>query len=394
MENVSRWAAFLFVFLCVYGSFHLYLLIKVKRAFYVEGWTYILLLAILLFLLLAPIQARVLEGQGYATLSWIVLWIGFVWMGLLFLFVCLGIPLDVYHFSLGSFQQVFNADWTHLMLSRRQNVTLLAALAGGMFIYGAYAAYEVQIRHHVVHSTKLPESIGRIRIVQISDLHVGPMTYPGRLNPVLSAIRAAEPDILVSTGDLVDGMHPDLSTIAAEFKNLPAPMGKFAVTGNHEFYMDIQAAVQFTQSAGFTLLRGSAMEIADHIIMAGVDDPAGGPGADATEARMLKNLPEDRFAILLKHRPVVAPSDGGRFDLQLSGHTHKGQIFPFRQLVKLVYPQYAGWYSTGQHSHLYVNRGTGTWGPPIRILAPAEITIIDLVSGKGDAGTTVNTFYN
>jgi hypothetical protein len=263
------------------------------------------ILAIFLFLLLAPIQARVLEGQGYATLSWIILWIGFVWMGLLLLFVCLGIPLDAYHLSLGSLQQLFNADWTHLMLSRRQNVTLVAALAGGLFIYGAYAAYEVQVRHHILHSAKIPESTGRIRIVQISDLHVGPMTYPGRLNPVLSAIRAAEPDILVSTGDLVDGMHPDLSTIAAEFKNLPAPLGKFAVTGNHEFYRDIQSAAQFTQAAGFTLLRGSAMKIADHIIMAGVDDPAGGPGADAAEARMLENLSEGS----IRH-PAQTPARG------------------------------------------------------------------------------------
>ncbi len=385
MENVSRWAAFLFIFLCIYGSFHLYLLMKVKRAFYVEGWTYILIIAVLLFLLIAPLQARVLEGQGHTTLAWVLLWIGYVWMGLLFLFVCLGVPLDAYHLAICSLQQLFNTDWTHLMLARRQHVTLVAAAACALFVYGAYTAYQVQTRHHIVHSTKIPESVDRIRIVHISDLHVGPMTYPGRLNPILAAIRAAEPDILVSTGDLVDGTHPDLATIAGDLKALPATLGKFAVTGNHEFHVDTPAAVQFTQAAGFTLLHGSALEVAHNIVVAGMDGPAGGPGADATGLRILKNLAEDRFVILLKHRPVIAPTDGRRFDLQLSGNTHKGLAYALRPLMNLVYPPFARWYQAGSHNNLYVNRGTGTWGPPIRILTPPEITIIDLVSVKGDS---------
>jgi uncharacterized protein len=380
MGSLSRWAVFLAVFLCVYGSLHLYLLVKVRRAYHVEGWGHILLVMVLLFLMLTPIQARLLDVQGHALSALMMTWIGYLWMGYVFIFVCLAIPLDAYHSAAATLQQLFNADWTHIMLSRRQNMALTAAVTAGLMLYGAYAAFQVPVNHITLPSTKVPEAAGRVRIVQISDLHLGPMTYPGRLGPILNAIREARPDVLVSTGDLVDGPLRDGATVAGLLRALPAPMGKFAVIGNHEFYLGIQSATQFTQSAGFTLLRGESVQLADGIVLAGVDDPTGGRPQGATENALLAAVPDDHFAILLKHRPVLEHADDRRFDLQLSGHTPKGQIFPFGLLIGLVYPLKAGWHPSGPGSHIHVNRGTGTWGPPIRILAPPEITVIDLVS--------------
>jgi predicted MPP superfamily phosphohydrolase len=104
----------------------------------------------------------------------------------------------------------------------------------------------------------------------------------------------------------------------------------------------------------------------------------GGEG-DATESALLESLPRERFVILLKHRPALLPDSTGRFDLQLSGHVHKGQIFPFNLITHLAYPVKMGLSSAGAGSHLYVSRGSGTWGPPMRVLAPPEVTIIDLL---------------
>jgi hypothetical protein len=113
-----------------------------------------------------------------------------------------------------------------------------------------------------------------------------------------------------------------------------------------------------------------------------VDDPAGGEYANTDEPAVLSAIPEGRFALLLKHRPYVDEKSLGLFDLQLSGHTHKGQIFPFTLVVKLLFPVDAGRVNMENGSTLYVSRGTGTWGPPIRFLSPPEVTVIDLVPSK------------
>ncbi|MEJ2068644.1 MAG: metallophosphoesterase, partial [Deltaproteobacteria bacterium] len=120
------------------------------------------------------------------------------------------------------------------------------------------------------------------------------------------------------------------------------------------------------------------------IFVAGVDDDAAkryGLSQGRTEGDLLSQAPVDRFVLLLKHRPHLVPQGQRGFDLQLSGHTHGGQIFPFSLFVKMLYPEYAGLMELEGGKHLYVSRGCGTWGPPIRLFAPPEITIIDLVHG-------------
>lgn len=128
------------------------------------------------------------------------------------------------------------------------------------------------------------------------------------------------------------------------------------------------------------MLRGEAVEVAG-IYIAGVDDPAGkqfGKPNGNSERGLLSGLDHDKFKILLKHRPLVSNDGTGLFDLQLSGHTHKGQIFPFSLVTKFYYPKHAGFLDLKNGSHLYVSRGSGTWGPPIRFLSPPEVTVIEL----------------
>jgi len=303
-------------------------------------------------------------------------------MAYLFLFVCLAMPIDVYHLIVSGLQQLFNVDWTNITMLRRNNLALVAACAGGVMIYGAYAAYQVGIEHISLHSDKIPEATGRVRIVQLTDLHLGPMLYPGRLNPILAAIRTAQPDILVSTGDLIDGSFRSDRDVAVELNALPAKLGKFAVSGNHENYYGMEKAMAFTRAAGFKPLRGEGVEIGNGVVIAGMDDPPEGQSTFNKENELLSLLPRDQFRILLKHRPVFDESRTDHFDLQLSGHGHKGQIFPFTLIVKLFYPMCDGLYRIADNGYLYASRGTGTWGPPIRFLAPPEITIIDLLPAR------------
>jgi len=172
--------------------------------------------------------------------------------------------------------------------------------------------------------------------------------------------------------------------MADKINDVRTPYGKYAVTGNHEFHAGIGRSLAFAEEAGFTVLRGEKLEIPGLIIMAGVDDVRanrfGGHGK-TSEKQLLSDLPENQFTILLKHRPLVESGSEGLFDLQLSGHTHGGQIFPFSLLIKLLYPIDKGLLPLRDGVFLYVNRGSGTWGPPMRFLVPPEVTIIDLVHG-------------
>jgi hypothetical protein len=179
----------------------------------------------------------------------------------------------------------------------------------------------------------------------------------------------------------VDGELDGVAGLAEILRGIPAPRGKFAVLGNHEYYAGIDRAIAFTRESGFTLLRDESVTIGDAVRIAGVDDPAGARFArtgGTSEAALLGNRPDGRFTVLLKHRPQLDPATGGKFDLQLSGHTHHGQIFPFRLLTRLIYPLLAGDHPAPGGGILHVSRGTGTWGPPMRFLAPPEITVVDI----------------
>jgi predicted MPP superfamily phosphohydrolase len=141
-------------------------------------------------------------------------------------------------------------------------------------------------------------------------------------------------------------------------------------------------ALEITTRAGFTVLRNEAVTVSGLINIAGVDDPTGkylGLSTGLLEERLLSRLPKDNFTLLLKHQPIIREDSLGLFDLQLSGHTHQGQIFPFRYMVQIFFSHIGGWYDLPKGSHLYVSRGTGTWGPPIRFLSSPEVTVIDLI---------------
>jgi hypothetical protein len=176
--------------------------------------------------------------------------------------------------------------------------------------------------------------------------------------------------------------------MAAMIAAVPAKAGKFAVTGNHEYYAGLDQALEFTRKAGFTMLRNQSVTLPAGITISGVDDPAGRgrglPAVAPSELQILSFLSPQQFQLLLKHRPLIAESGTSHFDLQLSGHVHKGQIFPFNLLVRMKFPIPCGTTTTRNGSTIHVSRGSGTWGPPMRLFAPPEVTVIDIISTSSD----------
>jgi uncharacterized protein len=380
---------FLLCYLAIYGGAHAYLLSRVVRGFHLGAPFALVFLAISVFMVLAPILVRVLERFGREKPARLVAYLGYLWMGFFFLFLSATLALDLLHGVLALAGWLWQRDFG-LPEQWLLSLSLLAALAASLYGF-FWEARSIRVERVTLPSPKLPKGAARVRIVLISDVHLGIMVGKRGLQRILDAVTALHPDLLLCTGDLVDGQMDGLRGRDQELSALRPPLGKFAVLGNHEVFAGLAASVAFTERSGFRLLRGEAVVVGDYLTLAGVDDPSAplrdqpAPGSgegerEAAELALLATLPRERFTVLLKHRPKVELESRGLFDLQLSGHVHKGQIFPFNLVTHLVYPAKMGLSGEGTGSLLYVSRGSGTWGPPLRVLAPPEVTVIDLVS--------------
>jgi predicted MPP superfamily phosphohydrolase len=366
----------------LYGGLNLYGFLKVKNAFSLSFGTGLPLLIFMIIMVFVPILVRLSERQGFEAIARLLAFIGYFWMGLIFFFVSAALLIDIYHFLIYLVGLILQRDFTGIGLSPRISFFIPFVLCVAIGLYGYFEAIRVKTEHVTIRTSKIPESASGLRIVQISDVHLGLIVRETRLKRILEQVKASDPDILISTGDLVDSQMDDLLGLAAILQEVKPKYGKFAVTGNHEFYAGLELSLDFTQKAGFTLLRGEGLTVSGLINIAGMDDPGDrrrkkSPGV--SERAVLYSLPRNYFTILLKHRPLLNKETIGLFDLQLSGHTHKGQIFPWNLITRLSFPKVAGLFNLQNNAYLYVNRGSGTWGPPIRFLSPPEVTLIELV---------------
>ena len=372
---------FLLIYFSIYGGAHLYAFLKLKRGFSLGLPAYIILAIFMILMVAAPIAVRIAERHGYEDLARGFAYIGFTWMGLIFVFISASFFFDIYRLLLLPARLLTQSTLETFTLSIRNFCILAILISFAVMIYGYFEALSIRTEHVTVKTLKIPKTIGRLRVVQISDVHLGLIVGKFRLNRILEKVKDARPDILVSTGDLVDGQMDELDTLTDMIKNIPTTYGKFAVTGNHEFYAGLNRALAFTKKAGFTILRGEGLTVSNVLNIAGVDDPAVKryvPNLAVSEKALLEKMPGDKFTLFLKHQPVISSESLGKFDLQLSGHTHKGQIFPFYLFTKLFYRMHSGLSKLNGNAMLYVSRGSGTWGPPVRFLSPPEVTIIDI----------------
>lgn len=365
------------VFLGLYGGINFYFFSRARSAFHFPGGISIVLLGILILLVLTPIIVRVLEAYHFEYAARMASMIGYIWMAFIFLFFFLHVSMELIRLI-------------HRLLVPAAGKTqiqagiffIAACLAIGLVIHGYIDAQCIRIRNLTISTNEplLPD--GKLRIVQISDVHVGILNRNSRLTPILESVRVTNPDILVSTGDLLDGELDNIMKDAARFAALPAKYGKFAILGNHEYYAGLDRSIEFTKAAGFTILRDDVVRVAGITIL-GSDDITGRRFAETGKREGLKKAQSEKhngFVLLLKHQPHIDPS--ANFHLMLSGHTHGGQIYPFGLLVKIYFPHLHGLIEILPNKLLYISRGAGTWGPPVRIFAPPEITVIDLIGKK------------
>jgi len=312
--------------------------------------------------------------------------VAYTWLGFLFLLVVAFAAGDVLRLGSAIIDRVRSEspDPSRRALIGRAMAAGVGLLATGAAAWGVRTALgQVAIRRHRVPLKRLPQSMNGLTIAQLTDVHVGPTIGREFIEQIVARTNALRPDVIVITGDLVDGDVEVLREHTAPLANLRAPHGVFFVTGNHEYYSGADAWIAELTRLGIRVLRNERVELRkgdDVIDLAGVDDwTARGRGHGHDLARALDGRDPARECVLLAHQPksIVEAAKLG-VGLQLSGHTHGGQIFPWNFLVRLQQP-----YVAGLHRHddayIYVSRGTGYWGPPMRVGIPAEIAHLTLV---------------
>ena len=352
MKYLSQRAVFLLVVLLVAGLVLVYPPLRLASLVF-PAWSPPLWLGPTLFLL--PIGLRALHEQANHAWSRAISAVVLTWLGVCFVMLCLLAPAEI----------LLLTPW----LAPQQLGYLVAGATLLICVYSFYNALRLHVRTVDLNAHA---SARDKRLVQISDVHVG-SRQPGFLRPIVDKVNALNPDYTLITGDLID-MHGIDERSLAPLAEINSPT--LYCIGNHERYVDLEDICTRLTNLGIQVLRNASV-IKNDMQFIGIDDAE---RKDQVERRLGAITPaEDTFKVLLYHRPDGAEA-AARWgaDLMLTGHTHRGQIFPFNFLVKKVFPRLYQSYQV-EGMHLYVSPGTGTWGPVMRLGSKCEITLFRLL---------------
>jgi predicted MPP superfamily phosphohydrolase len=389
---VTRFLIFIGIATLLLGGVHYYLWARLVRDTALpQPWRLLATVTILVLAVSIPATMFLRRSLGETSFSELILWPAMVWLGMAFLLIVLTASVDLVRLVVWSVNKVAGGapfDPERRLFIARVGGGIIAALglaAAGASLRSALA--RVRVKTVEIPLRRLPAALDGSTIAFISDVHIGQAAL-GRawLEQVVADINALRPDVIAIGGDLVDGSVEDLRDAVAPLAELRARHGVYFVTGNHEYYSGAVDWCAHLETLGVRVLRNQRVRVGEgeaSYDLAGVDDfNARGmaPGHGADLARALDGQDPARELVLLAHQPraVYEAADRG-VGLQLSGHTHGGQLWPWRYLVYLQQPFVAGFGKLGE-TQIYVSNGTGFWGPPMRFLAPPEITRVVLRS--------------
>ena len=302
-------------------------------------------------------------------------------MGFVFVLFIMIMMRDIIWYSIYGIAKLCGKSGWHIhpknlsLLSKANTIVVIFSVL--ISIYGFYQGYKLpKVKEAFVYSDKISNNL---RIAQISDLHITRATPLNRIRQIVNQVNMLNPDVIVLTGDTIDDNVVLLDEHLAALKELSAPFGVYTIMGNHEFYNDIYASKRELENNNMKFLFNGGVHVGNsNIFIAGIPDLTT-MYERVNLWRTLNQSKKDDYKILLSHTPIIIDSlSKGLVDMVLSGHTHGGQIFPFHLLVKQANQYLAGEYNVSG-TYLYVSRGAGTWGPTMRLFAPSDIVIINLL---------------
>jgi hypothetical protein len=360
--------AFFTVVLLIWTVMNVYVFWRISSIPVRMSWVALVIAGFVLWA--SYVAGRILARQGIEVVAAPLEWIGSYWLGVIFFIL---ISFIVVEFITGfGYLLPQQAPTLRMYALGIAGVLSLIALVQG-FRTPVVSSYEVRL-------SGLPAALDGTVLAVATDLHVGETVAATWLSRRVDQIQALRPDLIILGGDIVEGDRYGQELLDA-FRRFSAPLGIFAVTGNHEFYAGVEGSVRFLEAAGIQVLRDRWVELRPGLVLAGVDDLTarrqyGEHGSFVQQA--LAGRPNPAATIFVSHTPwhVDKARDAGA-GLMFSGHTHAGQIWPFNYLVKLQYPFVSGRYDVGNLT-LFVCRGSGTWGPRMRLWRRSEILRITI----------------
>lgn len=373
-----------------------------KKSQKAVAWVFLYLLSATV-IMAGLILGRAVTGAPRPVWLSVLSWVSYVQMGMMVLLFLLLLLRDVLRIIKKAVLKIRRKTGTtdeqshsngEVDLSRRKfmvngaNLSIIGLSAGLTGLGAANATGDPVIEHVEIKVPNLPEGLNGFRLVQVSDLHIGPTLKRDFASMVVDKVNSLNPDIIAVTGDLIDGLVPVLENDVEPFKDFHSKFGTYYVSGNHEYYWGVNQWFEHVSKLGMRVLNNKSEIISTvdgDLLIGGVNDydaerfTPDQPSSPVQAIYRNKNKKTD-YKILLAHQPRSCfEAQKAGFDLQLSGHTHGGQFVPWNYLVRLQQPFVAG-LDKYKNMLVYTNRGTGYWGPPLRLGVPSEITLITLVS--------------
>jgi len=376
---------FILVVLLVTGLFHWFLYARLVTALAITSpavlWP---LRGLAVFLALSYFIARSAERHAPESVVHVLHWIASIWMGLMWELLWITLVFCLVKVALLATGVWARLDSTTTMMIGRYAAAGALSVAVLLCAYGTKMAFgPARVAHVQVPVRNITPELRELRIVMASDFHASVLVAGREVERWSEQIMRLKPDVILLPGDIVDRTAGDILHFAGSFHRLSAPLGVYGSTGNHEYYVGLEGALEFCRAAGIRMLMNETVELPGGLVLAGIEDRTarqfGLPRP--TPAEVLKDVPREKPVLFLNHTPDTREAqeavEAGA-DLVLSGHTHGGQIWPFSYFSRLAHPYHWGLYSLGK-GFIFTSCGVGDWGPRMRIGAPPEIALIRLV---------------
>jgi uncharacterized protein len=382
MNNIKGMIIFLSIILLVYLSTNYYIYKRAAQALSIDNPYLLWFRVVFIIIIMSYPLGRILDALYRCQLSYYLTWIGSLWMGAMLYFFIIILFIDelrlVNHFV--SFFPNFITK--NLVLTGRILFFSILGIVSGVILYGYLNALNIKVKETDIYLDKLDKKFDLFTIVQISDVHLGTIINKDRLENIVSKINEQRPDLVFITGDLVDENVARLEDMDEPLSHIKSRLGVYGVTGNHEYYAGPEEAIKFMRSAGVKVLRNEHVLIDSAFNLIGIEYQFGKKDGEFTQMldQIFSKADRSLPIIYLKHVPDnLEISQKFGVDLQLSGHTHHGQMFPLTYITDMIYRVSSGYGKIGDFQ-IFVSDGIGTWGPPLKIGVDAEIVKIRLRS--------------
>jgi predicted MPP superfamily phosphohydrolase len=380
--KLSAIIIFFTIVLSIYGLVNFYIVIKGYHVLPKQGWYRPLFMTIMLFLISAYPIGRLLERFLPKGISESLILLGSYYLAMMAFAFFIILFIDLLRLG-NHFLHYFPNSWLQTG-SRVKWVAFFStvSIVLSLTLIGAINARHIRVKELTLQIPKNSITGNPLHIVLASDIHLGTIIHNSRLEQIVEKINQLNPDIILLAGDVFDEditslMEKNTSAILA---NLKAKYGVYAVPGNHEYFSGIDKAIAYLQDANITVLRDSLSLVAGSFYIVGRDDLSGNRMNNKRKSleELMKNVDKSYPVILMDHQPFyLEEAQQHGIDLQVSGHTHHGQLFPFNLITNRVYELSWGYLQKGD-THYYVSCGVGTWGPPVRLGNRPEIVKIEL----------------